>query len=591
MMINFKIICECSKPFSSRESSAPGISVTLLNEDKGPEGGMLLKHTDSMLTLIESASRKDSVEGILDVTRFAFTDSLDTLFRITGVATLNLTTMRGKITHRVIADSTIVQAFEKGEEEALSLNYIEILKYLSKNNDETIIIPTIDLATNNARRLNITKAKLLEIVDSLRKDFVAKVNDNQKQKIKQSSTQIIEEIWGDGKGQYDVLKNISMPVVKALIEGSQGNLRLFFNVIKENSKTGQSTIEQKMFVLSSNEPLKGIPSADQLKQLLGVVVAIKDGINRQDKIEEVTRLLAIEHQSASELAGELLILATKEKDNETANHVKRMAGMSNELEELARTTKGQKPDASAQDWQDLDKLSKEQKAIAYALHDVGKVGIPDRILKFAGKLSDADMAVMRTHAGIIVTRILDGLTKMIKGKPEQELAVKAIRVVATQHHERYDGQGYSSGIAGKNIHLLARIASICDVYDALRSERPYKEAFDQARALKIMESGRGTQFDPVLLDLFINNIERFERIRAEYPDSKEDIAAHEAAASERFLGAFFQGSQLRKDIGPELSALKVLSLVELRVWFINKFKIDPSEEQFQWFIDQISIMR
>lgn len=124
------------------------------------------------------------------------------------------------------------------------------------------------------------------------------------------------------------------------------------------------------------------------------------------------------------------------------------------------------------------------------LHDVGKIGISDNILLKAGKLSAEEFEVMRTHVALGVD-ILD----------QSEWLHAALDVVAN-HHEKFDGSGYPQGIAGEHIPLNARIFAVVDVFDALASERPYKASMSSEAALAIVEEGRGTHFDPRLLDAF-----------------------------------------------------------------------------------------
>ena len=124
------------------------------------------------------------------------------------------------------------------------------------------------------------------------------------------------------------------------------------------------------------------------------------------------------------------------------------------------------------------------------LHDVGKIGISDNILLKPGKLTDEEFMVMRTHVALGV----DILAK-------SDWLLEA-RDVVEFHHEKYDGNGYQKGLKGEDIPLNARIFAIADVFDALISERPYKKAFSFDDAMRILQEGRGTHFDPLLLDAF-----------------------------------------------------------------------------------------
>jgi putative two-component system response regulator len=134
---------------------------------------------------------------------------------------------------------------------------------------------------------------------------------------------------------------------------------------------------------------------------------------------------------------------------------------------------------------------------AAPLHDVGKIGVPDTILLKLGRLSDDEFAVVKTHTAI-GARILSGSRFPILRLAEE---------IAFNHHERWDGHGYS-GIAGSAIPLAGRIVAIADVFDALTQKRPYKSAWPVDEALAEIDRQRGRQFDPMLADAFLRVIER-----------------------------------------------------------------------------------
>jgi len=135
---------------------------------------------------------------------------------------------------------------------------------------------------------------------------------------------------------------------------------------------------------------------------------------------------------------------------------------------------------------------------AVPLHDIGKVAIPDDILRKPGKLTDEEMKIMRTHAEVGGSTI-ESLMARAPGVCFLEMA----RDIARHHHERFDGCGYPDGLAGRRIPLAARIAAVADVYDALTTRRVYKEAFSHAKASAIIIEGSGTAFDPDVVEAFI----------------------------------------------------------------------------------------
>lgn len=185
--------------------------------------------------------------------------------------------------------------------------------------------------------------------------------------------------------------------------------------------------------------------------------------------------------------------AAEYRDLETGMHIRRISEMSKELAVLRG-------------------LSAEECEIvrhASPLHDVGKIGIPDRILLKTGKLDPEEFHVMKMHA-VIGGKILD--------EGEKFPVIEAGKIIALQHHEKWDGSGYPNGLAGTDIHIFGRIVMVADIFDALTSERPYKKAFSFEKAFEIMEADRGVFFDPQLLDLFMDNRAVFMRIKEEFGD-------------------------------------------------------------------------
>jgi putative two-component system response regulator len=163
---------------------------------------------------------------------------------------------------------------------------------------------------------------------------------------------------------------------------------------------------------------------------------------------------------------------------------------------------------------------------AAPLHDIGKVGVSDAILLKPGKLNDDEYEQMKSHT-IIGAKIID---KMHKRAPTQRYLSYA-KKIAESHHERWDGTGYPKGLKGKDIPLCSRIMAVADVYDALVEHRIYRPALSHEVAMTIMTDGKGTIFDPVLLDVFEEN-NRLFRIpernggneAAEGPDEPEKTA-------------------------------------------------------------------
>ncbi|MCL2182204.1 MAG: response regulator [Chitinispirillia bacterium] len=140
------------------------------------------------------------------------------------------------------------------------------------------------------------------------------------------------------------------------------------------------------------------------------------------------------------------------------------------------------------------------------LHDVGKIAIKDSILNKPGRLTPEEFEEIKKHTtfgGKVIDKIKEGTS----GQAFLDYA----KIFAVTHHEKWDGTGYPGGLKGEDIPLLGRLMAIADVYDALRSDRPYKTAFTHADAVKIIMEGKGTHFDPVLVDLFLGVADEFDK--------------------------------------------------------------------------------
>ncbi len=148
---------------------------------------------------------------------------------------------------------------------------------------------------------------------------------------------------------------------------------------------------------------------------------------------------------------------------------------------------------------------------ASPLHDVGKVGVPDRLLLKPGKLTEEEFEEIKRHASY-GAEILKQAERELGPIPFLVMA----QTIAQSHHERWDGHGYPTGLKGEDIPLPARIMAIADVYDALRSERPYKKAFSHEKAKKIIVSESASHFDPVLVEVFLAVEREFESIAKKY---------------------------------------------------------------------------
>jgi len=146
--------------------------------------------------------------------------------------------------------------------------------------------------------------------------------------------------------------------------------------------------------------------------------------------------------------------------------------------------------------------------VAAPMHDIGKIGIPDSVLIKEGPLTPAEIEIMKTHPRIGYD--------ILKGSPSKYLSMGAI--IALGHHEKFDGSGYPNGLHGDDIPLVARIVAVADVFDALVSERPYKNAWPVAEGIDYVRSQKGKHFDPSCIDAFLADRGRVEAIVEEFAD-------------------------------------------------------------------------
>ncbi|MBW6487848.1 MAG: response regulator [Sulfurimonas sp.] len=245
--------------------------------------------------------------------------------------------------------------------------------------------------------------------------------------------------------------------------------------------------ELKLRTINHAKSYKAHKQLDIINKNLDALVATRT--------EELNKALNLAKETEYEISLRLG-MASEYRDLETGMHIKRMSAYSALLGKLSG----------------MDAQAEQLLLYASPLHDIGKIGIPDAILLKPGKLDDKEFRLMQEHTTIGGLMLANG----------QKYPIIALgQIIATQHHEKYDGSGYPNGITGEQIDINARIVAIADVFDALSSKRVYKEAFALDKVLNILKEGRGTHFDANLLDLFIDNIEQFLQIQKALPDLDE----------------------------------------------------------------------
>ncbi|WP_058051044.1 two-component system response regulator [Janthinobacterium sp. Ant5-2-1] len=192
-------------------------------------------------------------------------------------------------------------------------------------------------------------------------------------------------------------------------------------------------------------------------------------------------------------------LAAEYKDNETGLHVIRMSHYARLLGVAAG----------------MDEAAADDLLHAAPMHDVGKIGIPDRILQKPGKLDADEWAVMQTHARI---------GGDIIGEHAEGGMLALAREIALAHHEKWDGSGYPNGLAGETIPLAGRIVAVADVFDALTSVRPYKREWSVIDAVGYLQEQKGSHFDARLVELFVEELPAIDAIRLRWAEQEEHHA-------------------------------------------------------------------
>jgi putative two-component system response regulator len=229
---------------------------------------------------------------------------------------------------------------------------------------------------------------------------------------------------------------------------------------------------------------------------------MEDEINRR-----IAEMIAIQDVTIHAMAS-----LAETRDNETGNHIRRTQHYVKLLAEKLRNN----PRFAyfLNDDKTIELLFKSA-----PLHDIGKVGIPDKILLKPGRFEPEEFEIMKTHTTI-------GRDTILQAEKELGIEVPFLRLakeIAYSHQEKWDGSGYPEGLSGDDIPISARLMAVADVYDALISRRVYKAGMPHEKAIEIIMEGKGKHFDPDVADAFLELSEEFKRIAATFVDSDEDM--------------------------------------------------------------------
>ena len=298
-----------------------------------------------------------------------------------------------------------------------------------------------------------------------------------------------------------ILSDVNMP---------QMNGREMFEILKTDKAlqripvifiTAENDSESELLAAGAVDFIKKDPLEPEIVKLrVRNQIELK---NYSDRLEEMVAEKTAEATKTLESALQGLANVIEHRDLESGEHVKRTQLFVKALVDHLVETESVYA-------QELKKLQPDIIMKSMALHDVGKIAIPDKILLKPGKLNHDEYEIMKTHT-IRGMEIIHEL-----GDVNSSLYLKHCEDICYSHHERWDGKGYPRQIKENEIPLTARLASLADVYDALVCARVYKSAMSYEEALRIITEGRGTQFDPLITDAVIQIQDKFREISQKY---------------------------------------------------------------------------
>ena len=299
-------------------------------------------------------------------------------------------------------------------------------------------------------------------------------------------------------------KLILLDVIMPEMTGSE-----MFELMKTNEKLKRIPV---IFITAENDSESELLSAGAVdfinKPFLPEIVKLRvrnqiELKNYSDSLEQMVAVKTAEATKTLDNALQGLANVIEHRDLESGEHVKRTQLYINTLMKYLI-------ECESVYAEELIKLHPEIIMKSMALHDIGKIAIPDRILLKPGKLDPDEYEIMKTHT----TRGKEIVGEL--GDVKSSLYLKHCEDICYSHHERWDGNGYPRKLKEKDIPLAARLASLADVYDALVCARVYKAAMRYEEAVEIITSGRGTQFDPTIADAVIQVQDQFMEISQKY---------------------------------------------------------------------------
>ncbi|QTA82997.1 Signal transduction response regulator, receiver domain histidine kinase, HD-GYP domain-containing [Desulfonema limicola] len=305
----------------------------------------------------------------------------------------------------------------------------------------------------------------------------------------------LEKFFSDNMDM--VITDWMMPEMEGpeLVRKIRQSLKPFVYIILLTSRGDKSDVITGLFDIGADDYIIKPFDPDELQARISVgerTVRLERSLREYSQgLEKIVRHQTKMIRETQEETILKLLTALESRDQETGGHVRRISLFCTVLAEAAGWSKSQ-----------VDDLR-----LASPMHDIGKIGVPDKILRKPGPLTSAEFDVIKTHTTT---------GGKILGNSDFPM-LKMAHDIALFHHERWDGSGYPEGLKGDIIPEAARITSVVDVFDALSNDRVYRKASPEQEVLEIMYAGRGSHFDPNFYDLFICKLGEFRRILKENP--------------------------------------------------------------------------
>ena len=481
----------------------------------------LLENIEKLTTHIELKKEKENIGNLLE--EYKKTVDLSSIVSKTnakGVITFvneQFETISGYKKEELIGKSHNIVRHEDTPSEVFKdmWNTIRVLKkpwhgkIKNKKKDgsayyvKTVINPILDI-NNNIIEFIAVRSDITELEETK----IKLENEYQKTSIKYNEASSLSRIYEDAFDKSSIILRVTSDMKIKYINDMFCKLtgytkdeligKSYWTITHPQT---QKELLEKAFTYAKENgvwkgQLKGITKDKKDIHYISTIVAIKDVNNNLLEYLgirlDITKVIEL-HEELEETQREVIYTMGEigeTRSKETGFHVKRVA----EYSKLLALKFG------------LSKDEAEILRLASPMHDIGKVGIPDSILNKPGKLTAQEYETMKEHAQIGY-ELLKNSTRDI---------LKASAIVAYEHHEKWDGSGYPRGLSGEDIHIYGRITAICDVFDALAHERPYKKAWELDRIIALFKEERAKHFDPTLIDLFLENLDEFLEIQNAY---------------------------------------------------------------------------